>query len=236
MPILIIVGPDDHQRLLRALDMGVNDYLIRPLDKQELVARVNTQIRRCRYTERLRHAVQASLEMAVTDSLTGLYNRRYLEAHLGQLVEHAANRGKALSVLTLDVDFFKAINDTHGHDAGDRVLQELASRIRSTIRNVDVACRTGGEEFVVVLPATELEIAERIAERMRKQVAGRRFNVGGGDGLAITISIGVSALGQPGDRAEDRLKRADNALYQAKREGRNRVIGNRAAPREAAAS
>ena len=222
-PILIIVDPDDHQRLLRALDMGVNDYLIRPIDKQELLARVNTQIRRCRYTETLRLNVQASIEMAVTDALTGLYNRRYLETHLSNLVEHSANRGKALSVLTLDVDFFKAVNDTHGHDAGDRVLQELAGRIRSNIRNVDMACRVGGEEFVVVLPATAADIAMKIGERMRKSVATKPFNAGTSLPLNITISVGVAALDGGEDRVEDILKRADQALYRAKREGRNRV-------------
>ncbi len=94
-PILIVVDPDDHQRLLRALDMGVNDYLIRPIDKQELLARVNTQIKRCRYTEQLRSNVQASMELAVTDALTGLYNRRYMENQTAALVEHAINRGKS---------------------------------------------------------------------------------------------------------------------------------------------
>jgi two-component system, cell cycle response regulator len=223
-PILIIVDPDDHQRLLRALDMGVNDYLIRPIDKQELLARVNTQIRRCRYTEQLRLSVRASIEMAVTDALTGLYNRRYLETHLAHLVEHSINRGKPLSVLTLDVDFFKPVNDTHGHDAGDRVLQELAGRIKAAVRNVDMACRTGGEEFVVVLPGTELAVAEKIGERMRKAVAGKRFNAGTEGGLSITISAGISTLSGIDDKVEDILKRADQALYRAKREGRNRVI------------
>jgi two-component system cell cycle response regulator len=223
-PILIIVDPDDQQRLLRALDMGVNDYLIRPVDKQELLARVSTQIRRCRYTEQLRLSVQASIEMAVTDPLTGLYNRRYLETHLSHLVEHSINRGKALSVLAFDLDFFKAVNDTHGHDAGDRVLQELAARIRRNIRTLDMACRTGGEEFVIVLPATDVHVAERIGERLRKSIAGQRFNVGSNGGLGVTISAGIATLTGSDDKVEDILKRADQALYQAKREGRNRVI------------
>ena len=223
-PILIIVDPDDHQRLLRALDMGVNDYLIRPIDKQELLARVNTQIRRYRYTEQLRMNVQASIEMAVTDALTGLYNRRYLETHLAHLVEHSVNRGKPLSVLTLDVDYFKSVNDTHGHDAGDRVLQELAGRIRASIRTIDLACRTGGEEFVVVLPATEVATAEKIAERIRRSVAGKPFNAGPNCVLNITVSAGVAALNGIDDKVDSLLKRADQALYRAKREGRNRVI------------
>ena len=134
IPILIVVAPDDEQRLMRALDMGVNDYLIRPIDRQELMARVNTQIRRARYAEQLRISVQTSIEMAVTDALTGLYNRRYMETHLSHLVEHSINRGKPLSALAIDVDFFKPVNDTHGHDVGDKVLQELAGRIRENIR------------------------------------------------------------------------------------------------------
>ncbi|MBC8038518.1 MAG: PleD family two-component system response regulator [Rhizobiales bacterium] len=223
-PILIIVDPDDQQRLLRALDMGVNDYLIRPVDKQELLARVNTQIRRCRYTEELRLSVQASIEMAVTDPLTGLYNRRYLETHLTHLVEHSINRGKALSILAFDLDFFKAVNDAHGHDAGDRVLQELAGRVRTNIRAIDMACRTGGEEFVIVLPTTDVHVAERIGERLRKAIAGERFNVGTKGGLEITISAGIATLNGAGDKVDDILKRADQALYRAKHEGRNRVI------------
>jgi two-component system cell cycle response regulator len=162
--------------------------------------------------------------MAVTDALTGLYNRRYLETHLAHLVEHSINRGKPLSVLTIDVDYFKAVNDTHGHDAGDRVLQELSVRIKSNIRNIDLACRTGGEEFVVVLPATEMAVAERIAERMRKSVSARRFSAGTDGGLAITISAGVASLSGVNDKVEDILKRADQALYRAKRDGRNRVV------------
>ena len=224
VPILIIVDPDDHQRLLRALDMGVNDYLIRPIDKQELLARVNTQIRRSRYTEQLRLNVQASIEMAVTDALTGLYNRRYLETHLGHLVEHSVNRGKALSILAIDVDHFKVVNDSHGHDAGDRVLQELAVRIRSTIRNVDMACRVGGEEFVVVLPSTDAAVAEKFGERMRKSVASKAFNAGASVPLNITLSIGIATLVGIEDKVEDIMKRADLALYRAKHEGRNRVI------------
>ena len=223
-PILIIVDPDDHQRLLRALDMGVNDYLIRPIDKQELMARVSTQIRRYRYAEQLRTSVRASIEMAVTDALTGLYNRRYLETHLSQLMEHAANRGKPLAILTLDVDYFKAVNDTHGHDAGDRVLQEISGRIRANIRNIDLACRTGGEEFVVVLPGTDIQTAERVGERIRRAVASKTFNAGPDCHLSVTASVGIAALTGFDDRVEDILKRADQALYRAKREGRNRVI------------
>jgi two-component system cell cycle response regulator len=224
VPILIIVDPDDHERLMRALDMGVNDYLLRPVDKQELLARVNTQIKRWRYTEQLRSNVKQSIEMAVTDPLTGLFNRRFMERQLGALAVNAANRGKPLSVLIMDVDYFKAVNDTHGHDVGDRVLQELASRIRESVRNLDLPCRTGGEEFVVILPDTDRHIAMRVAERLRKFVGTRPFHAGAKAGpLTVTVSIGVASFEGPTDTMESLLKRGDEALYQAKRDGRNRV-------------
>jgi two-component system cell cycle response regulator len=227
-PILIIVDRDD-PRLMRALDMGVNDYLMRPLDALELLARVSTQIRRCRYAEQLRSNVQASLEMAVTDPLTGLYNRRYMESQTAILVEHATNRGKTLAVVVLDVDHFKSVNDNHGHDVGDRVLQELASRLRSCVRNVDLICRMGGEEFVVVLPDAGMDVALKVAERIRRVVGAKPFTAGPRSGaLHVTVSLGVALIESPKDTMEEIVKRADDALYRAKREGRNRVIPNAA--------
>jgi two-component system cell cycle response regulator len=212
-PILIIVDPEDHGRLLKALDMGINDYLMRPIDKQELLARVNTQLRRWRYTEQLRSNVQATIEAAVTDALTGLFNRRYMESQLAAHVDQATHRGRALAVLALDIDFFKAINDTHGHDTGDQV------------RNLDVICRTGGEEFIIILPDTDRNSAEKIGERIRRAVSAKHFGIGTKSGpLGMTISIGVSALEGTHDSMDDLLKRADQALYRAKHEGRNRVI------------
>jgi two-component system cell cycle response regulator len=224
VPILIIVDPDDHERLMRALDMGVNDYLLRPVDKQELMARVNTQIKRWRYTEQLRTNVKQSIEMAATDALTGLYNRRFMEKQLSALTVNAANRGKALAVLMIDVDYFKSINDNHGHDVGDRVLQELSSRIKEGLRSIDLPCRAGGEEFTIILPDTDRTVALRVAERLRKLVSLKPFNGGARSGpLNLTVSIGVAAFEDIDDSMEGLLKRADEALYQAKRDGRNRV-------------
>lgn len=225
LPILLVTGPDENARLLRALDIGVNDYIVRPVDKNELRARVMTQIRRKRYNDRLRTNVQQTIEMAVTDSLTGLQNRRYLENHLSTLVEQSAGRGKPLSILVLDIDFFKAVNDTHGHDVGDEVLREFAVRIRKGIRGIDLACRFGGEEFVVVMPETDAALAYTVAERLRQRVAGETFIVAGGkQALDITVSIGMAELSNSGDTMEQLFKRADQALYTAKRDGRNRVV------------
>ena len=222
--ILAIADADNNTRLVRGLEIGVNDYLTRPIDKNELSARVRTQIRKKRYTERLRDNVQMSIEMAITDMLTGLFNRRYMETHVGTLVEQATSRGKPLTVLVLDIDYFKSINDTWGHDAGDDVLREFAVRIKKSIRGIDLACRYGGEEFVVVMPETDMAVATMVAERLRRRIAGEPFPIQqGARTIEVTISIGLATLGRDEDAAKV-VKRADEALYRAKRDGRNRVV------------
>jgi two-component system cell cycle response regulator len=224
-PILAIADADNDTRLVRGLEIGVNDYLVRPIDKNELLARARTLVRKKRYTERLRDNVQLSIEMAITDALTGLYNRRYMESHLTALVEQAAARGKPLTVLILDIDYFKAINDSYGHDAGDDVLREFAVRIRKSIRGIDLACRYGGEEFVAVMPETDMAVATMVAERLRRRIASDPFSIQQGKGsVEVTISIGLATLGSPNETAAEILKRADQALYRAKRDGRNRVV------------
>ena len=229
LPILALADADNNQRLVRGLEIGVNDYLIRPVDKNEMLARVRTQIKKKRYTERLRDNVQASIEMAITDALTGLFNRRYMETHFAALVEQAASRNKPIAVLILDIDFFKSINDGHGHDAGDDVLREFALRIRKSIRNIDLACRYGGEEFVIVMPETDMAVATMVAERLRRRIATEPFAIQqGAKQLEVTLSIGIAALSGEGDTAATILKRADQALYRAKREGRNRVVADAA--------
>ncbi len=229
VPILAIAEAEDNSRLMRGLEIGINDYLIRPIDKNELAARVRTQIRKKRYAERLRDNVQMSIEAAITDALTALHNRRYMESHLGTLVEQAHARGKPLTVLVLDIDFFKAVNDTHGHDAGDDVLREFAVRLKKSIRGIDLACRFGGEEFVVVMPDTDMAVAGMVAERLRRRIAAEPFPIAKGERkVEVTISIGLAALGGPDDTAAAVLKRADQALYRAKRDGRNRVVADAA--------
>jgi two-component system cell cycle response regulator len=224
VPILAVADADNNAKLVRGLEIGVNDYLTRPIDKNELKARVRTQIRRKRYTERLRDNVQASIEMAITDALTGLYNRRYMETHVGALVDQAVTRGKPLTVLVLDIDYFKSVNDTYGHDAGDDVLREFAMRIRKSIRGIDLACRYGGEEFVVVMPETDMAVATMVAERLRRRIASDPFLVQAGTRkIEVTISIGIAGL-NGSDTAASMIKRADQALYRAKRDGRNRVV------------
>ncbi len=158
---------------MRGLDLGVNDYLLRPVERNELLARVKTQIRRKRHTDYLRNRLEESVEAAITDPLTGLNNRRYMERYMRTLVEQAVKHGKPLSMLISDIDHFKLINDRYGHDAGDEVLKEFARRLRSNIRGVDLACRLGGEEFVVIMPDTDMD-ARLPGCRTPAHVDGRR--------------------------------------------------------------
>ena len=229
VPILVLVSDGDKRKLNQALEMGVNDYLTRPVDKNELIARVRTQLRKKRYADRLRHNVQLSLEMAITDQLTGLHNRRYMSRHLDTLIESAKKSAKPIAFLILDIDYFKAVNDTHGHDMGDEVLTEFANRISANVRGIDLACRYGGEEFVVVMPDTDMALACSVAERLRRSVESEPFSISRPPGkLNITISIGIAGSEGPDDSAEALLHRADQALYRAKRDGRNRVVADAA--------
>ncbi len=229
MPILVLVSEGDRRKLTQALEMGVNDYLTRPVDRNELVARVRTQLRKKRYADRLRRNVQLSLEMAITDQLTGLHNRRYMTSHLDNLMMQAAKSSKPLAFVIMDIDHFKAVNDTHGHDIGDEVLREFAKRLGANIRGIDLACRYGGEEFVVVMPETDASFAYSVAERLRKSIETTPIEISRAPGkISITISIGIAAWEGENDTAEALLHRADQALYSAKRSGRNRVVADAA--------
>jgi two-component system cell cycle response regulator len=228
LPILLLAEAEDRARIVRGLDIGVNDYLVRPVDRNELMARVRSQLRRKRYADRLRDIMQASLQMAVTDPLTGLHNRRYLESHLGGLIDTAADGDKPLALMILDIDHFKAVNDTFGHDAGDDVLKAFAERVKTVIRGVDVFCRLGGEEFIIVMPDTSLDIAGRVAERVRQTVGGSPFAIEkGARQIPVTVSIGLAER-RNGREADAMLKRADRALYRSKAAGRNRVSADAA--------
>ncbi|MXN64154.1 PleD family two-component system response regulator [Stappia sp. GBMRC 2046] len=229
LPIMVIADPDDTPRMMRSLDLGVNDYVLRPVDRHELLLRVRSQVSRKRANDRLLSDVQKTIALAVTDALTGLHNRRYLETHMNTLTRQAREREGDLSVLTLDIDYFKSINDTHGHDVGDEVLKEFARRLKSNIRGLDLACRHGGEEFVLVMPDTDLSVAYQVGERIRRLVASEPFHVQNGpEMLTVTVSVGVASYQGKGDTPEEILKRSDEALYSAKREGRNRVVSQAA--------
>ncbi|MEL7273083.1 MAG: PleD family two-component system response regulator [Pseudomonadota bacterium] len=229
VPIVLLAQEEDHPQLIRGIDLGVNDYVMRPVEPNELLARVRTQVRRKRLNDKLRDSVQQTMEMAVKDSLTGLNNRRFFDSHMRSLFDRAHLADKPLSLIIMDIDHFKAVNDTHGHQAGDDVLRTFAERIGRNVRGNDMACRFGGEEFVIVMPDTDQQLAFVVADRMRREIAAHPFIVNGGAlQIPITVSAGVSSYLGAQDTADAMLGRADGALYEAKRAGRNQVVAKAA--------
>ncbi|HEY4587467.1 MAG TPA: PleD family two-component system response regulator [Brevundimonas sp.] len=228
IPVLALIDTHDRRRLLKALDLGAHDILARPVDPEEMSARVRTQVKRKRYGDFLREKLDHNLELAITDPLTGLHNRRYMTSQLQALVARAVRGGGPVAVLVLDIDHFKDVNDTFGHDVGDEVLKEFSVRLATNVRAVDLPCRLGGEEFVVVMPGTSLDDAHRIAERIRRDVGSSPFRMKGGDVLNVTVSVGVAVSLDLDDSPEALLKRADEGVYEAKAQGRNRVVARAA--------
>ena len=225
IPILMIAEKDDMPRIAHGLEIGAHDYILRPVDRNELLARVRTQVRRKRFQERLRSNYELSLSMALTDSLTGLYNRRYFEVHLQKLLQKNAQNKKSLAVLMFDIDKFKSINDNHGHGVGDEILKTFATRIQDSLRSFDLVARLGGEEFVVILPDISTDMAYFIAERLRRIIADEPFKCAAEGGqLSVTTSIGATIVSDGNIDAADILRRADECLYEAKEGGRNATV------------
>jgi two-component system cell cycle response regulator len=216
VPVVLVADVAQKGLVLRGFDLGANDHVLRPVDPNELRARVRNQIRRKRYQERLRQDLDRSLEMAVTDPLTGLRNRRYVRRHLEGVL-----RNSGAATLLIDVDRFKSVNDTYGHAAGDVVLREVAERVRGHLRAADVVARYGGEEFLIVMSGASAEDGRIVAERLRNAIASVPVKAEGQE-LNITASIGV-ASGDIGAASDDVVSAADAALYRAKNNGRNRV-------------
>lgn len=221
IPLLLIAEPEQKERILRGFDLGANDWVMRPIDPNELRARARNQIRRRVYQERLRNDMGHAIELALIDPMTGLYNQRYLMRDLAARL--ATGRDSALALVMIDVDHFKAVNDRFGHLAGDRALRQVADVLRGRVRLADSVARYGGEEFAVVMPGASLAEAQTAAERLRAAVEAMSFSPdGGATAHPITISLGV-ATRAAGASPEQLIAAADEALYVAKRGGRNRV-------------
>ncbi|MCA3379145.1 MAG: PleD family two-component system response regulator [Roseomonas sp.] len=217
LPLMLIADDAQRDLVLRAFELGASDHVLRPINEEELRARVRNQVRRRRYQLRLRAEFDRSLELAVTDGLTGLRNRRYVFRHLESLLR----AGTACGVLMIDVDRFKPLNDYYGHAAGDAALREVAARLREHVRASDIVARYGGEEFLVVMSGAGAEETAVIAERLRAAIADRPIDLGQAK-LPVTVSIG-SALAANMTDAEALIAAADVAMYRAKALGRNRV-------------
>ncbi len=232
VPVLAFCDAEDSSPLVKGFELGVSDCVKLPVDMLEVVARVRTLLRRKRLTEKMRQNVMLSMRLATTDAVTGLYNRHYMMHHLTTTIARARAGTRPVALMMVDIDHFKSINDTYGHAAGDKALRVVADRLAAGVRGVDLTARYGGEEFVVVMPDTDMAAAAAVAERLRAAIAAEPVATGSAL-LPITISIGVTVLHSEDEDGMALLSRADEALYAAKRAGRNRVVT--VATREAAA-
>ena len=222
--VILVVESGDVQTAAKGLDLGASDYIEAPFDVSELIARIRSQLRRKRFSDRLRTNVRNGLKMAMIDPLTGIYNRRYASQHMNRVMERARETGGVYAVMMIDLDKFKLINDRFGHDAGDAVLREFTRRLQENIRGVDLVARFGGEEFFVAMPDVDEHAAAYAAERIRRAIEGAPVVLPGGAGqVEVTVSIGVAIATATDTDPEAIIRRADCALYRSKESGRNRV-------------
>ncbi len=223
IPVILLTGRDSVESKVRGLDLGASDYVTKPFEADELIARVRVQLKVKRLQDELKIAKQRYKEMSITDFLTEIYNRRHFMELFTLEFSRSRRYDFQLSLMIYDIDNFKSINDTYGHSVGDEVLRVLTRLIREEIRQHDVFARYGGEEFVLMLPQTSVDGAMSVAEKLRQKVAAYHFD--SMDGKNITISIGVATYPSAEfDTSEKLINAADNALYVAKRSGKNKVV------------
>lgn len=226
IPVMFILGrPPTEADMLKLIEAGVMEHLVKPLSPTLVVAKIKAVSERSRMQRELKNKLRFALEFSAHDALTGLYNRRYFERRLREESAHAKRHKRPFSIVLVDLDHFKAVNDTFGHEDGDRVLCHLAELLGNTLREDDIACRFGGEEFVIVLRATPGPAARVVANRLRADVAANPIALGPKDEMrGITLSGGVASADERNNYdVENIIDRADKALYRAKRGGRNRI-------------
>ena len=223
--VVMITCLQDTESRVRGIELGVDDFLVKPVNPEILNARVHSLVKKKEYLDRLAREYERALHSAITDPLTGLYNRGYLQQFLHLEIDRSVRQRHPMSLLMFDIDDFKHYNDTLGHLAGDQVLQELSRIMHAAIRKIDIAARYGGEEFVIVLPYTDAAGAAIVAERLRESVEEHAFLYNAQPiAKKVTISIGVACFRQYGENpVEQLIQNADTALYQAKNAGKNRV-------------
>lgn len=225
IPVMLLTdGPPSEADMIAMLTHGA-EHMTKPLSSSLLCAKVRLVCERSRNERELKNKLRFALDNAAHDALTGLFNRRYFERRLREEVAHARRHKRPFSIVMLDLDHFKLVNDTYGHEDGDRVLRHVSEVIQAQLREDDVPCRYGGEEFVLLLRGTTGMAARIVANRLKANLAAKPIRLGPRDELRhVTFSAGVSAADDRNAyNADDIVSRADQGLYRAKRAGRNRV-------------
>jgi len=226
IPVMVVLGrPPSEADMLKLIEAGVIDHIVKPLSPTLLCAKIRAVSERSRVQRELKNKLRFALEYSAHDALTGLYNRRYFERRLREESAHAKRHKRPFSIILVDIDHFKLVNDTYGHEDGDRVLCHVAELLGGSLREDDIACRFGGEEFVILLRATPGPAARVVANRLRAAIATQGIALGAKDEMRhVTLSGGVAAADERNNYdVENIVDRADKALYRAKRGGRNRV-------------
>ncbi len=234
IPIIVLTAMSDLSEILDVFKAGASDYLVKPFSKEELLARISVHIERSQVNRELRATIKLLKEanekiekLSILDPLTGCYNRGYLNKQILMEIKRSTRYEKPCSIILTDIDHFKQVNDSFGHQAGDAVLIQFVKNLQSVIRNdCDWIARYGGEEFLIVLPETTVSHAEIVAEKLRKTVSGQPIRYNDLE-VSITASFGVTGFDPLQSAAvslEEILKTADENLYRAKHEGRNRVV------------
>ena len=222
--IILLVEEEKSSLVIKALELGINDYFIYPIEQNELLAKIRTQLRRKYYQDSLRNDLELSVNLSMKDGLTGVFNRHYFDIHIKQITQKANDSKMPLCMLICDVDDFKQVNDTYGHQAGDIIIKTIAATLKDMLRVTDLVARYGGEEFTVFLNDVTIDQAMSIAESVRKQVESISFEIKTNEEpIKKTISIGVTIY-KTGESINDFIERADKALYQAKEAGKNTVV------------
>ena len=222
--IILQIDEDGMPLVVKGIELGINDYFVYPIEESELLARIRTQLRRKQYQDNLRNDLEQSVNLAAKDGLTGLFNRRYFDIHLKQMIEKANKESVKLYLLMCDLDNFKHVNDTYGHQAGDKILTIVSRILKNTIRVTDLIARFGGEEFTILLTDIDISKAIETAERVRVKIEYMDFYIEDQiEPLKKTISIGVTEYKKE-ESIESFIERADKAMYEAKTTGKNKVV------------
>ncbi|NRB11035.1 MAG: PleD family two-component system response regulator [Rickettsiaceae bacterium] len=209
---------------IKGVDLGVNDYFVYPVDKSELLARTKTQLRKKIYQDNLRNELEESVDLSLKDGLTGVFNRRYFDTHIEKIIEKTKESSKSICLMLFDLDHFKQINDTYGHQAGDEVLKKIAEKLKSSFRVTDLVARYGGEEFIIVLNNITIKNCTNMAEKIKTDISNLKITIPEKDTpISVTTSIGITEYSKEEGSASF-ISRTDKALYKAKETGRNKVV------------